>query len=71
MKLWLLLLGSALNANFLPHEEDVDFINEYIELHNEIRGNLAPQGANLRFMVRPSAVSTTPSPPCAQAAWPS
>ncbi|XP_040845929.1 GLIPR1-like protein 2 [Ochotona curzoniae] len=59
MKLWLLLLGSALNANFLPHEEDVDFINEYIELHNEIRGNLAPQGANLRFMTWDVALSRT------------
>lgn len=60
-ELWLLLLGSSVNGTFLPHEEDVDFINEYLELHNEIRGNVVPRGANLRFMVRPKAVSTTPS----------
>ncbi|MBZ3884943.1 GLIPR1-like protein 2 [Sciurus carolinensis] len=51
-ELWLLLLGSGLNANFLPHEEDVDFINEYVTLHNELRGNVYPRGSNLRFMVR-------------------
>lgn len=39
--------------NSLPHEEDVDFINEYVNLHNELRGDLSPEGANLRFMVRP------------------
>ncbi|XP_069907573.1 GLIPR1-like protein 1 isoform X5 [Oryctolagus cuniculus] len=50
-ELWLLLLGSSVNGTFLPHEEDVDFINEYLELHNEIRGNVVPRGANLRFMI--------------------
>ncbi|KAF7463689.1 hypothetical protein GHT09_008915 [Marmota monax] len=51
-ELWLLLLGSGLNAYFLPHEEDVDFINEYVTLHNDLRGNVYPRGSNLRFMVR-------------------
>ncbi|XP_032151930.1 GLIPR1-like protein 2 isoform X1 [Sapajus apella] len=50
-ELWLLLLGSGLNASFLPHEEDVDFINEYVNLHNELRGNVIPRGSNLRFML--------------------
>lgn len=45
-------MGSGLNANFLPHEEDVDFINEYVNLHNDIRGSVFPAGSNLRFMVR-------------------
>ncbi|KAB0392990.1 hypothetical protein E2I00_004903, partial [Balaenoptera physalus] len=48
---WLLLLGSGLNAHFLPHEEDVTFINEYVNLHNELRGSVSPRGANLRFML--------------------
>lgn len=52
-ELWLLLLGAGLNANFLPDEEDVSFINEYVNLHNELRGSVEPSGANLRFMVRP------------------
>ncbi|EQB78893.1 hypothetical protein CB1_001443012 [Camelus ferus] len=47
---WLLLLSSGLNATFLPHEEDVTFINEYVNLHNELRGNVFPRGSNLRFM---------------------
>lgn len=51
-KSWVLLLASSLSAEFLPHEEDVDFINEYVNLHNELRGNVIPRGANLRFMVR-------------------
>lgn len=54
MWLWalgLLLLPSRLDAK-LPHEEDVYFINEYVNLHNELRGNVLPRGANLRFMVR-------------------
>ena len=50
---WLLLLGSGLKAHLLPDEEDVTFINEYVNLHNELRGNVLPRGANLRFMVRP------------------
>lgn len=50
---WLLLLGSGLNANLLPDEEDVRFINEYVNLHNEVRGNVLPRAANMRFMVRP------------------
>uniref|UniRef100_A0A8D2DUV9 GLIPR1 like 2 n=1 Tax=Sciurus vulgaris TaxID=55149 RepID=A0A8D2DUV9_SCIVU len=58
-ELWLLLLGSGLNANFLPHEEDVDFINEYVTLHNELRGNVYPRGSNLRFMTWDVALSRT------------
>lgn len=50
---WLLLLASGLNASLLPDEEDVRFINEYVGLHNELRGNVLPRGANMRFMVRP------------------
>lgn len=50
---WLLLLGSGLKGHLLPDEEDVTFINEYVNLHNELRGNVLPRGANLRFMVRP------------------
>uniref|UniRef100_Q4G1C9-3 Isoform 3 of GLIPR1-like protein 2 n=1 Tax=Homo sapiens TaxID=9606 RepID=Q4G1C9-3 len=50
-ELWLLLLGSSLNARFLPDEEDVDFINEYVNLHNELRGDVIPRGSNLRFML--------------------
>ena len=62
-ELWLLLLGSSLNARFLPHEEDVDFINEYVNLHNELRGDVIPQGSNLRFMVRPEGgLPTLPLP---------
>lgn len=52
-ELWLLLLTSGLCAGLLPHEEDVNFINEYVNLHNELRGKVKPAGANLRFMVRP------------------
>lgn len=52
-ELWLLLLTSGLSSSFLPDEEDVDFINEYVNLHNELRGKVLPSGANLRFMVRP------------------
>ncbi|XP_054552815.1 GLIPR1-like protein 2 [Talpa occidentalis] len=37
---WLLLLGSGLNEGFLPDEEDVDFINEYVNIHNELRGQV-------------------------------
>ncbi|XP_008588634.1 PREDICTED: GLIPR1-like protein 2 [Galeopterus variegatus] len=58
-ELWLLLLDSGLNANFLPHEEDVDFINEYVNLHNELRGNVHPGGSNLRFMTWDVALSRT------------
>ncbi|XP_021483076.1 GLIPR1-like protein 2 [Meriones unguiculatus] len=58
-ELWLLLLGSGLNANLLPHEEDVDFINEYVNLHNELRGHVFPRGANLRFMTWDVALSRT------------
>uniref|UniRef100_H2Q6H9 GLIPR1 like 2 n=1 Tax=Pan troglodytes TaxID=9598 RepID=H2Q6H9_PANTR len=58
-ELWLLLLGSSLNARFLPHEEDVDFINEYVNLHNELRGDVIPQGSNLRFMTWDVALSRT------------
>uniref|UniRef100_A0A5F9DQT4 GLIPR1 like 2 n=1 Tax=Oryctolagus cuniculus TaxID=9986 RepID=A0A5F9DQT4_RABIT len=58
-ELWLLLLGSSVNGTFLPHEEDVDFINEYLELHNEIRGNVVPRGANLCFMTWDVALSRT------------
>ncbi|XP_051032237.1 GLIPR1-like protein 2 [Phodopus roborovskii] len=50
-ELWLLLTGPGLNVNPLPHEEDVDFINEYVNLHNELRGSVFPQGSNLRFML--------------------
>ncbi|XP_022415592.1 GLIPR1-like protein 2 [Delphinapterus leucas] len=56
---WLLLLGSGLNAHFLPHEEDVTFINEYVNLHNELRGSVIPRGANLRFMTWDVALSRT------------
>ncbi|CAO2581651.1 GLIPR1-like protein 2 [Lemmus lemmus] len=58
-ELWLLLMGSGLNASFLPHEEDVDFINEYINLHNDIRGSVFPAGSNLRFMTWDVALSRT------------
>uniref|UniRef100_A0A8C9QLB4 GLIPR1 like 2 n=1 Tax=Spermophilus dauricus TaxID=99837 RepID=A0A8C9QLB4_SPEDA len=58
-ELWLLLLGSSLNAYFLPHEEDVDFINEYVTLHNDLRGNVYPRGSNLRFMTWDVALSRT------------
>ncbi|XP_027625499.1 GLIPR1-like protein 2 [Tupaia chinensis] len=58
-ELWLLLLGRGLGANFLPHEEDVDFINEYVDLHNDLRGNVIPRGANLRFMTWDVALSRT------------
>ncbi|XP_057613402.1 GLIPR1-like protein 2 [Chionomys nivalis] len=58
-ELWLLLMGSGLNANFLPHEEDVDFINEYVNLHNDIRGSVFPAGSNLRFMTWDVALSRT------------
>uniref|UniRef100_A0A5F8AM34 GLIPR1 like 2 n=1 Tax=Macaca mulatta TaxID=9544 RepID=A0A5F8AM34_MACMU len=58
-ELWLLLLGSSLNATFLPHEEDVDFINEYVNLHNELRGDVIPRGSNLRFMTWDVALSRT------------
>uniref|UniRef100_A0A8C3YEX0 GLIPR1 like 2 n=1 Tax=Catagonus wagneri TaxID=51154 RepID=A0A8C3YEX0_9CETA len=51
---WLLLLGSC-----LPHEEDVTFINEYVNLHNELRANVLPRGANLRFMTWDVALSRT------------
>nr|XP_012606478.1 GLIPR1-like protein 2 isoform X6 [Microcebus murinus] len=50
-ELWLLLLSSGLNATFLPDEENVDFINEYVDLHNELRSNVYPRASNLRFMV--------------------
>ncbi|XP_006197998.1 GLIPR1-like protein 2 isoform X2 [Vicugna pacos] len=56
---WLLLLSSGLNATFLPHEEDVTFINEYVNLHNELRGNVFPRGSNLRFMTWDVALSRT------------
>ncbi|XP_045685835.1 GLIPR1-like protein 2 [Phyllostomus hastatus] len=64
LKLWLcelclLLLASGLSATFLPHEEDVSFINEYVNLHNELRGNAMPRGANLRFMTWDVALSRT------------
>ncbi|XP_012874177.1 PREDICTED: GLIPR1-like protein 2 [Dipodomys ordii] len=58
-ELWLLLLGSGVNAHFLPHEEDVDFINEYVGLHNELRGDVYPGGSNLRFMTWDVALSRT------------
>nr|KAF6452420.1 GLIPR1 like 2 [Molossus molossus] len=58
-ELWLLLLTSGLSADLLPHEEDVSFINEYVNLHNELRGNVRPQGANLRFMTWDVALSRT------------
>ncbi|XP_069347349.1 GLIPR1-like protein 2 [Eulemur rufifrons] len=58
-ELWLLLLSSGLNANFLPHEEDVEFINEYVDLHNELRGNVVPRASNLRFMTWDVALSRT------------
>ncbi|KAM5253478.1 GLIPR1-like protein 2 [Hipposideros larvatus] len=58
-ELWLLLLASGLSAKLLPHEEDVRFINEYVTLHNELRGNVTPTGANLRFMTWDVALSRT------------
>ncbi|XP_054436271.1 GLIPR1-like protein 2 [Pteronotus mesoamericanus] len=58
-ELWLLLLACGISANFLPHEEDVSFINEYVNLHNELRGNVMPRGANLRFMTWDVALSRT------------
>ncbi|XP_077024251.1 GLIPR1-like protein 2 isoform X2 [Tamandua tetradactyla] len=58
-ELWLLLLGSGLNARYLPLEEDTEFINEYVNLHNELRGNVIPRGSNLRFMTWDVALSRT------------
>ncbi|XP_036025812.1 GLIPR1-like protein 2 isoform X2 [Onychomys torridus] len=58
-ELWILLMGSGLNASVLPHEENVDFINEYIGLHNDIRGSVFPRGSNLRFMTWDVALSRT------------
>ncbi|XP_059042347.1 GLIPR1-like protein 2 [Mustela lutreola] len=58
LRLWLLLLDFGLNAT-LPHEEDVHFINEYVNLHNELRGNVLPRGSNLRFMTWDTALSRT------------
>ncbi|XP_076776333.1 GLIPR1-like protein 2 [Arvicanthis niloticus] len=57
-ELWLLLMGSGLNAE-LPLEEDVDFINEYVDLHNQLRGTVFPPGVNLRFMTWDVALSRT------------
>ncbi|XP_073756738.1 GLIPR1-like protein 2 isoform X2 [Callorhinus ursinus] len=57
-ELWLLLLDVGLNAE-LPHEEDVHFINEYVNVHNELRGNVLPRGSNLRFMTWDVALSRT------------
>ncbi|XP_021061512.1 GLIPR1-like protein 2 [Mus pahari] len=57
-ELWLLLVGSGLNAK-LPLEEDVDFINEYVGLHNQFRGTVFPSGVNLRFMTWDVALSRT------------
>lgn len=51
-ELWVLLPDSGVNMKLLPHEEEVHFINEYVNLHNELRGNVSPGGSNLRFMVR-------------------
>ncbi|XP_037371143.1 GLIPR1-like protein 2 [Talpa occidentalis] len=56
---WLLLLGSGLNEGFLPDEEDVDFINEYVNIHNELRGQANPRPSNLRFMTWDVALSRT------------
>nr|XP_012606472.1 GLIPR1-like protein 2 isoform X3 [Microcebus murinus] len=58
-ELWLLLLSSGLNATFLPDEENVDFINEYVDLHNELRSNVYPRASNLRFMTWDVALSRT------------
>ncbi|KAM6216427.1 LOW QUALITY PROTEIN: GLIPR1-like protein 2 [Rhynchocyon petersi] len=58
-ELWLLLLGSGVVARFLPLEEDVDFINEYVNLHNQLRSKAFPQGSNLRFMTWDVALSRT------------
>ncbi|XP_031205365.1 GLIPR1-like protein 2 [Mastomys coucha] len=57
-ELWLLLMGSGLTSN-LPHEEDVDFINEYVDLHNKLRGTVFPSGVSLRFMTWDVALSRT------------
>ncbi|XP_077626312.1 GLIPR1-like protein 2 [Crocuta crocuta] len=58
-ELWLLLLDSGVNAKLLPHEEEVYFINEYVNLHNELRGNVIPRGSDLRFMTWDVALSRT------------
>lgn len=58
---WLLLLGSGLKAHLLPDEEDVTFINEYVNLHNELRATSCPRGANLRF--HGEAPRRLPKPP--------
>ncbi|XP_029810454.1 GLIPR1-like protein 2 [Suricata suricatta] len=58
-ELWVLLLDAGVDAKLLPHEEDVYFINEYVNLHNELRGNVFPQGSNLRFMTWDVALSRT------------
>ncbi|KAG8513963.1 GLIPR1-like protein 2 [Galemys pyrenaicus] len=59
LELWLLLLGSGLNEGFLPDEEDVDFINEYVNIHNELRSHAIPRQSNLRFMTWDVALSRT------------
>ncbi|KAM5287887.1 GLIPR1-like protein 2 [Ctenodactylus gundi] len=58
-ELWVILLGSGLDAKRLPHEEDVDFINEYVDLHNELRGQVNPGSSSLRFMTWDVALSRT------------
>ncbi|XP_058597966.1 GLIPR1-like protein 2 [Neofelis nebulosa] len=58
-ELWVLLPDSGVNTKLLPHEEEVHFINEYVNLHNELRGNVSPGGSNLRFMTWDVALSRT------------
>ncbi|XP_046921149.1 GLIPR1-like protein 2 [Lynx rufus] len=58
-ELWVLLPDSGVNMKLLPHEEEVHFINEYVNLHNELRGNVSPGGSNLRFMTWDVALSRT------------
>ncbi|KAL6032791.1 hypothetical protein STEG23_013020, partial [Scotinomys teguina] len=58
-ELWILMMSPGLNADLLPHEENVDFINEYVNLHNELRGTVFPRGSNLRFMTWDVALSRT------------
>ncbi|XP_066221859.1 GLIPR1-like protein 2 isoform X2 [Saccopteryx leptura] len=58
-ELWLLLLTSGLSAELFPHEEDPTFVNEYVKLHNELRGNVLPEAANMRVLSWDVALSRT------------
>uniref|UniRef100_A0A8C5KHP5 GLIPR1-like protein 2 n=2 Tax=Jaculus jaculus TaxID=51337 RepID=A0A8C5KHP5_JACJA len=58
-ELWLLLVGPGLNSKSLPHEEDTNFINQYVNLHNDLRATVFPKAKNLRFMTWDVALART------------